>query len=793
MFGKLINYTEGRQGIIISFVGGQIIMKVILPGIVNFFASVGGQPRFSTVIDNLNAEDCTFTVTQKQDRIQVITDLLRIEISDDFKVDIYDRQGTALCQDYRGARAPFVRRGGNWAVAAEEGHQLAVDYGVCKLEIIKKLDGNTFFYGLGEKTGHLNKRGYHYKMWNTDNPKPHVESFDTLYKSIPFFIGLKDKQAFGIFFDNTFETHFDMGKENGEYYYFGAVDGNLDYYFIFGPEMKEVVAGYTRLTGRTPLPQRWALGYQQCRWAYVPEDRLMEIAGNFRKKKIPCDVLYLDIDYMDAYRVFTWDKEKFPKPEQMLSRLKAQGFKVVTIIDPGVKKDKGYSVYEEGLARNYFITDKDGIPYVNKVWPGDSLYPDFTNAATRKWWAEKQKLMVDYGVDGIWNDMNEPASFQGPLPDDVLFDNDGVPAEHREVHNVYGHYMAKATYEGLKEYTDKRPFIVTRACFAGTQKYASVWTGDNFSFWEHLRMSIPMLMNLSISGMSFCGTDVGGFSFDCTAELLSRWVQVGCFTPLFRNHSSIMTRDQEPWAFDERTEEINRKYINLRYRLIPYLYDLFWHGEESGLPVIRPLVMHYQEDECTYEMNDQFLCGENILVAPVAEQGKTARMVYLPAGDSWVDYWTKEVMAGGQYVVKEAPLDICPVYIKQGSIVPNYPVQNYLGEKIIEQLILDLYPGNLATRYIHYQDDGESFAYKNGTYNSYGFSMSSEKNKALIQIDIDKLHSGYEQVYRGFVLKINNVKPAEIIVDGTPVLFEIEKNAVRAEIGGNAAQILVKL
>jgi alpha-glucosidase len=305
--------------------------------------------------------------------------------------------------------------------------------------------------------------------------------------------------------------------------------------------------------------------------------------------------------------------------------------------------------------------------------------------------------------------------------------------DHREMHNVYGHLMSKATYEGLKEATGKRPFVVTRAGYAGTQKYATVWTGDNQSIWDHLKMSLPMLMNLGMSGMPFCGSDVGGFSWDCTAELLSRWVQAGCFTPLFRNHSNIFTRDQEPWAFGEETEAINRKYIELRYRLLPYLYDLFHQEESTGLPVIRPLLLHYQEDEKTYELNDQFLCGEEILVAPVVHQGEQARMVYLPQGDDWIDFWTNERFGGGQYMVRETPIDICPIFIKAGSVIPMYPVQQYVGEQTLDELTLDIYPpkNGERCRYVHYQDDGESFAYRDGAFNLYEWTVRTSADRTV--------------------------------------------------------------
>lgn len=795
MFGKIKNFVQEENKIFVEFEKKLATIELISDSIVNFFVPFLRQERLSKAIEGLKIQKCNFYVEEKNSGIIINTEKLKISISDGFIVDIYDKQGNILCEDYRGVRRPFERRGvGNaWEVAAAEGHDVKGEGDKLKIKTIKKMDKDMFFYGFGEKTGHLNKKGYHYKMWNTDNPSPHVESFEALYKSIPFFITLKEKKAFGIFFDNTFESHFDMGKENSDYYYFGAVDGNLDYYFIYGPSVMEVVNSYTYLTGRTPLPQLWTLGYQQCRWSYVPEERLMEVAKEFRKRDIPCDALYLDIDYMDGYRVFTWDKDKFRDPKETILDLKKNGFKLVTIIDPGVKKDKGYSIYEEGMENRYFASDEDGVPYVNKVWPGDALYPDFPNEKVRKWWADNQKIMMDYGVSGIWNDMNEPASFNGPLPDEVVFNNDGAITNHKEMHNVFGHYMSKATYEGIKKHTEKRPFVITRACYSGTQKYSTVWTGDNQSLWEHLRMSLPMLMNLSISGFAFCGTDVGGFGFDCTAELLSRWVQVGCFTPLFRNHSSIMTRDQEPWAFDQETEDINRKYIKLRYKLIPYIYDVFWKEETSGLPVIRPLLLQYQQDENTYEINDEFLCGENILVAPVVEQGKKARVVYLPKGNRWIDYWTKEIYEGGQYILREAPLDLCPIYIREGSIIPNYPVQNYIGENHIDELILDVYPsGNNDIKYVHYEDDGESFEYKNGIYNLYEFSVKyADDINNGISINIEKTYRKYKNYYRAFKFIVNNIKPSKVLADGESIDFKLNEKGIEFTIE-DQSEIFIK-
>ena len=779
MLGRLLKYEVNNKEIKLKYEKKEATITIINDGVINFFIPFHRKEKNSKAVENLNLGSSNFSIEKIENTLNIITEKLKIIVSDNFKIDIYDRNEKVLCRDYRGERNPFKRRGNNFDLAAEEGHNLNGHQNY-KVYVSKTMEDDMYFYGLGERTGSLNKKGYHYRNWNTDDPSPHGETFEQLYKSIPFLIAIKNEEAFGIFFDNHFESHFDMGKENSEYYYFSAVGGNLDYYFIYGPEVKDVVNEYTNLTGKTPLPQLWTLGYQQCRWSYAPKERVMEIAKSFRERGIPCDTLYLDIDYMDDFRVFTWDNKKFENPREFTDELKNMGFKLVTIIDPGVKIDKEYSIYAEGIKNDYFAKDKDGIVYKNRVWPGDSVYPDFMNPKVRQWWAENQKIMIDSGVSGIWNDMNEPASFNGPLPDDVMFNDNGLEVTHKEIHNIYGHMMSKATYEGIKEYTNKRPFVITRACYAGTQKYSTVWTGDNQSTWEHLRMSIPMLMTLGLSGVSFCGTDVGGFGHDCTGELLSRWVQVGAFTPLFRNHSAMGTRDQEPWTFDKETEEINKKYIKLRYKLIPYLYDLMKECENTGAPIIRPLLFNYQNDKNTYEINDEFLCGDSILVSPVVEQGMKQKLVYLPKGTKWIDFWTGENHNGGQYIIKEAPLDTCPIFVKEASIIPMSIEQNYIGEKSNDELILNIYlsENDSEFKYVHYNDDGESFNYRNGIYNEYEITISNKEN-IDIKFIINK--NDYINKYSKVKFIINNLKTNKnITLNGKKV--NLENNAIEINL-----------
>ncbi|MCX7708830.1 MAG: DUF4968 domain-containing protein, partial [Clostridia bacterium] len=412
----------------------------------------------------------------------------------------------------------------------------------------KAMKNEDHFYGLGEKTGFLDKKGRKYLNWNTDESL-HTPNKDPLYKTIPFLITFNENYAYGIFVDKTCKTWFDLGEESKEYFTFEVDDFEMDYYFIFGPEIKKVIQSYTELTGRMELPPLWALGYQQCRWGYYPEEMVKDLADTFRTKQIPCDVIYLDIDYMDEYRVFTWNENRFPNPEKLMEDLRAQGFRVVTIVDPGVKKDSEYDVYLEGVKKDLFCKTATGDVYHGKVWPGDAAYPDFTKEETRKWWGEKHQALIGKGISGIWNDMNEPSDFTGDdpfdrtkatVPNDIIMENDGHPRTFRRYHNAYGFNMCKATYEGfITLKPEERPFMVTRSAYAGIQRYSSVWTGDNHSWWEHLASSMPLHMNIGMSGVPFVGGDVGGFQENATPELFARWMQLGVFTPFLRAHTTI--------------------------------------------------------------------------------------------------------------------------------------------------------------------------------------------------------------------------------------------------------------
>lgn len=694
-----------------------------------------------------------------KDILTIESPLLSLHVQGDLNTEAYWKDGTLMCRDYQGKRMEMKSLSDEeLEQMAQEGHAVHGGTGRLAAEVVKELTPDTVFYGLGDKTGFLNKRGYDYEMWNSDNPDPQLEipAFRAMYKSIPFLIAHTGNGAYGIFYDNPNRTYWDLGYEDNGYYYFGAQEGGLDYYILGGRTIAKVIGQYTRLTGTAPLPQLWTLGYQQSRWSYMSEEEVMELAGNFRKYGIPCDAIHLDIDYMEDFKVFTWNKETFPNPKEFTEKLARWGIKIVTIIDPGTKVEKGYDVYDTGIKEGYFAKAADGTVYENVVWPGDSVYPDFTSAKVREWWGGLQKRMVDAGVRGIWNDMNEPASFCGPLPDDVQFSDEDGSLSHKEVHNVYGHLMAKATYDGLKKHDGRRPFVITRACYSGSQKYATAWTGDNHSIWAHLQMSIPQLCNLGMSGMPFVGTDVGGFGSNTTPELLARWVQVGCFSPLFRNHSAKYTRRQEPWQFGKEVMEIYRKFVNLRYHLIPYYYDLFWEHTKNGLPIMRPLVLSYEKDENVYECNDEFMIGTQILVAPVVQQGARSRSVYLPKG-RWVSYFDGQWYEGGRHIAVKAPLDTCPVFIRDKSILPVYPYGQlqsvdqapkdilYLrvwdSENSEHKVVYETKASktSLHNACMHYQDNGEDFACQEGAYNTYLCSMDAEGT-----VHVQLCYHGYE-------------------------------------------------
>ncbi len=611
--------------------------------------------------------------------------------------------------------------------------------------VYRSMQQDDRFYGFGEKAGFLDKRGEKLSMWNTDVYAPHNPETSELYVSIPFFLTLRGSRAFGMFLFNTFKTSFDLSGEDA--YRMHAEGGQLDLFMFAGPTAKDVVAQYTALTGRAPIPPKWALGYHQSRYSYETDAEVRELVRAFQEKNIPLDAVYLDIHYMNGYRVFTFDRERFPDPAGLIADLRAQGIRVIPIVDPGVKADPEYGVFREGAAGGMFCGFADGSLFYGQVWPEKSAFPDFTDASVREWWGDLHAFYAEQGIEGIWNDMNEPSVFNESktMDLDVLHKNDGHPATHRELHNQYGFFMSKATYEGMARQLDgRRPFVLTRAGYSGIQRYAAVWTGDNRSFWEHLEMSVPMCLNLGLSGVPLCGADVGGFAHDSNGELLARWTQLGAFMPYFRNHSEMKSIRQEPWVFGGEVEWAARKYIQLRYRWLPYLYTLFAEASRSGVPVMRPLFMEFPEDAKCYGISDQYMLGSQVLVAPVVRPKAEKRLVYLPEGD-WYNYWTDERVVGGQHVIVDAPLDTLPVFVRAGTVLPlATPRMN--TEQPVEALELHVYwSGEGSAEGVLYEDDGVTFAYGEGAWHEEKLSATrTSSGSEEIEVRSSILHGGYE-------------------------------------------------
>jgi alpha-glucosidase len=675
----------------------------------------------------------------------------------DAKVSIHDIDGFAILEDEIGF---------HWEESYEHGGNI--------VKMSKQSKDGESFYGLGDKATHLNLKGKRLENWATDQYAFQKDQ-EPLYKVVPFYIGLHHNKAYGVFFDNTFRTFFDFCHERRNVTSFWAEGGEMNYYFIYGPKMSDVVTAYTHLTGKPEMPPMWALGYHQCKWSYYPESKVKEVAATFRELKIPCDAIYLDIDYMEGFRCFTWSKEYFPEPKRMVAELAKEGFKTVVIIDPGIKIDKDYSVYKEALEKDYFCKRADGPYMKGKVWPGECNFPDYTNPEVREWWAGLFKeLISEIGVKGVWNDMNEPAVMDVPgktFPYDVRHDYDGNPCSHRKAHNIYGTQMARATYEGVKRFSyPKRPFIITRSAYSGAQRYTSSWTGDNVATWEHLWIANIQMQRMSISGIGFTGSDIGGFAEQPSGELYARWIQLGVFHPFCRTHSSGDHGEQEPWSFGEEVIDITRKFVELRYQLLPYLYTMFWQYVNEGTPMLKPLVYFDQDDFHTHYRTDEFIFGNQILVCPILEPNALGRRMYIPKGN-WYNYWTNEMVEGKKELWIKSDFDQIPIFVKEGAVIPKYPVQQYVGELQFDEITLDVYYKLGKEKSVVYEDAQDGYDYNKGRFSLRTFNATGKEKELIIQ---QHREGTFETQYSKFKVNLKGLpfKVKRIEVDNEKITFE---------------------
>lgn len=702
-----------------------VAINVLSPNLIRVRMSPTGEflPRrsWAVTLDDAEFSVVPFEVEETAEVVEIKTEQMRVQIQrNSCQIACFDNSDRPFAQD--------ANTGVGWRTGAVAGW--------------KQIAADEHFYGFGERTGLLDKRSEVKTNWTVD-ALDYNSLTDEMYQAIPFFIALRPEVGYGIFFNTTCWSQFDIGAEQPGVWRLETHDSELDYYIIYGPEPANILRTYTHLTGRMPLPPKWALGYHQCRWSYESETVVRELAREFRARQIPCDVIHLDIDYMRGYRVFTWSPKRFPHPEQLLSDLARDGFKTVTIIDPGVKyePEADYQVFEQGAEHDYFVRKSDGQVFHGYVWPDKAVFPDFLRSDVRQWWGNWHKDLTSIGVAGIWNDMNEPAINERPFGDGgkhIWFPLDAPqgPADeqttHAEAHNLYGLMMARASSEGLERLRPtERSFVLTRSGYAGIQRWSSVWMGDNQSLWEHLEISLPMLCNMGLSGVAFVGCDVGGFAGNATAELFARWIQVGMLYPLMRGHSAMTTAQHEPWVFGDRIEQICREYINLRYQLLPYFYTLFWEAATTGAPILRPLVYHFPNDLKTYELYDQVLLGSSLMAAPVYRPGIEYRAVYLPQG-TWYDWWSGERYEGPTNILAHAPLERMPLYVKAGAIIPMGPVMQHVDERPLDQLTLRIWRG--TGEWTFYEDDGNTFEYKNGDWATTAYRVNTDGQQVTVEI-----------------------------------------------------------
>lgn len=697
--------------------------------------------------------DTAFTLQDHGTHLLLKTDKIQVELSlASFGLRFLDQNGQLLNAD----------------------DEMAISWIGTEVSAYKEVQAGERYLGLGEKTGNLDRKGRAYTNWNTDYFAYGVGD-DPLYMSIPFFIGTHQNGSYGIFMDNTHKTVFNFGASTNRFIYFSAEDGDIDYYFIHHNSISEIISAYTWLTGRMQMPPKWALGFQQCRYSYYPDTEVYAVAQGFRDKKMPADVIYLDIHHMEAYKVFTFDGEKFSDPKAMISRLKEKGFKVVVIMDPGIKTEQGYLPYDEGLERDLFVKYPDGKVYEGQVWPGWCAFPDFTDAKTRSWWAEKMAFYTEAGVDGFWTDMNEPASWGQFTPNLIEFDYEGETASHRKARNIYGMQMARSAQEGsLLQNPEKRPFVLTRAGFSGIQRYAAAWTGDNVASEEHMMAGIRLINSLGMSGVAFSGYDVGGFAGEASKGLFARWMSIGAFAPFYRAHSMINSNDAEPWAFGEEVEEISRNYMKFRYQLLPTLYSKFYDRTLTGLPLAESLAVQYPQEEKIYDslFQNEYVFCDSFLVAPV-ESFKEITKVYLPEGE-WYYLYSDETFLGKQVYYLDSPLNYLPVFVKAGSLFAMQSEVQWTDQAHDGILRIHVYKGQKGSSYLHFEDSGDGFGYQQGEFFKRNIMYLPESEQLIFKASEGSYPSDFSKVriyFHGFVTDHIRLESKELYLNRVDFAF----------------------
>ncbi len=638
------------------------------------------------------------------------------------------------------------------------------------------IDEGTSLYGTGQCAGPLLRNGYVTEAWNFD-AFGYGLGDPNLYTSHPWVLAVReDGTAFGVLADTTERCEIDL--RDG--IHFRAPNYEFPVVVIEGSTPQQVMKGLGYLTGTIEMPPKWAVGYHQCRYSYNPDTRVKEVVREFRKRQLPADVIWMDIDYMDGYRVFTFDDEQFPDPAGLNRWLGEHGFSNVWMIDPGVKKEEGYFVYDEGTEADVWVRDTQGEVYNGEVWPGVCVFPDYFRSDVREWWANLYQDFMALDIDGVWNDMNEPAVFNvatKTMPEDNVHNADedlGGTGTHARYHNVYGMMMLKATWEGvLAANPEKRPFVLSRANYIGGHRYGATWTGDNSANWPHLEMSIPMTLNLALSGQPFAGPDIGGFAYNGDGELFARWMGYGALLPFSRGHTAKGNIDKEPWSFGPEVEATCRRALERRYRLMPYLYTQFWLSSQTGMPIAAPTFFADPADPALRSEDDSFLIGQDLLVvAKVTPEADRVPVLPRPIGGvAWAGFDFPSFDGGRDSKDPHQP----DLYIRPGSIIAAAPVTEFFGDRPDSRDELHLIvhvdaDGNAEGTM--YEDAGEGWGFKEGEYLLTTYRATTRRDGS-VSVTIESEEGDKERYDRPVRVRLIDPNGEDTIVwgiDGQEVL-----------------------
>jgi alpha-glucosidase len=750
--GKVISWKKTDTGIEGKTTTAFFRIQVYNENVIRVRVSLNkAMDDFSYALDDQAVPDNTdMVISENPGFIQIQTNAINLQVDKHpaFRVTFKNKEGKIINEDVAGEGfgTSFI---GN------------------RSTLYKRMQPGERFVGLGEVLGNLDKRGSGFTLNNTDTYK-YGDPRLPMYTSIPFFIGIHRQEVYGLFYHNTYKTFFNFGLST-PFTSITADGGDVDYFFIYDTCIENILLHYTALTGRMPLPPIWSLGYHQSRCSYFPQQNVKILAETFRNKNIPIDCIVLDADYLQDYEPFRVNLKRFPDLPGLTGELKSMGIEVTASVNPGIKIDSTYPAHFDGLKNDVFVKYSDGSIYETEIAPSLNNFVDFTNPKARNWWIDNMKFLPDNGIHGYWNDMNEPAVGGSYLPDNLWFDFDGRKANALEAKNVYGMQMARSSYESALKYgSGRRPFVLTRSGFAGVQRYAVVWTGDNTAKDEYLLGGTLLNTQLGLSGLPFVGDDIGGYIGNTSKELFARWMQVGMFAPYARNHKEAFANANEPWSYGEEAEAISREFIGFRYRLLPYLYSLFYEASQTGMPVARSLCITNPFDEKVYDdiYQFQFTCGDALLVVPVTSSEKIKKF-YLPEGN-WYNLYSDGLIAGNQELTEEVAVYQIPVYVKASSIIPMQSLVQTTKQKPTDTLFVHIYYGKENNTFVYYEDDGSTLDYQDGKYSRRSIAYSPEKSQILFSKPQGTYTSTFKNIqciFHGFPDELNSVK-----VNGNPVL-----------------------